>query len=214
MLVGLAVPQPALGPGLPARAHTGGYDQLLMRRPMSGITPVALASFRQLGSGLGVRTSADSCRAASMRLALSSDVLDLIRDGIGDAGYLDAAALLGPCGAERLSSYPLAFSLALRAAAHRLPREMIEHPWPEAFARRHFGAADAPAALRVWVRRRLSHLIERPAIEGEVELVVVRMGWAFRELLFVLAFAQRFSHLSAHVSGAGWVLVWVQRGWR
>lgn len=52
-----------------------------------------------------------------------------------------------------------------------------------------FMASAGPQRLRGWLRRRLSHLFESNATDGEIELVVVRLDWAFRDLPLFSAFA-------------------------
>lgn len=132
-----------------------------------------------------------------MGLALRSDVLDTIRSDIAPASDLDAA-LLRLRASKWTSSYPLAFSLGLRAAAHRLPQASVEHPRPEALIRRHVDASVAPEVLRSWVFRRLTQILERPAVDGEAEVIVVRFSWVFRGLPFFLAF------VVVHVLGNAW----------
>lgn len=196
LLVGAVVPRLSRPDARLARIEAATIRSLCAA-PMYVVTPAALASLKQLGSPLGFRTISDSCRAASMRLALRSDVLDTIRDDIARAGDLDVALLL-PRAAEWLSACPLAFSLALRISAHRLPREIVDHPHPEALIRRQFAADEAPSGLRAWVRRRLSPRLERAATDGEIELVVARMWARIPRVAFFLAFA------SARLLGNAW----------
>lgn len=52
-----------------------------------------------------------------------------------------------------------------------------------------FASSKAPAASRAWLRRRPGYLLGAPIVEGEVDLVLARLEWAFWDLRFFLAFA-------------------------
>lgn len=80
---------------------------------MYAITPIGLSATRHLGSSLGFHTVAESCRAASMRLAVWADILDHIQKLLCLAADSDEAFL-----APRSLVW-----LALRATARRLPQD-------------------------------------------------------------------------------------------
>lgn len=137
--------------------------------PMCAITPDMMSALRHLGCSAVYHTVTEAFRAASLRLAVRSDVLDAIRASILVADDSDAA-LLAPRDLDWMASCPLAFSMSLREAARALPSAMVAHPRPEAFIRRHDAPSDAPVVARAWMRRRLGHLLSALVVDGEVDL--------------------------------------------
>lgn len=67
----------------------------LLAAPMNAVTPAALSALSVVRSPLGARTVEDSMRAASIRLALRTNILDGIRDRISVAVGHDDALLVG-----------------------------------------------------------------------------------------------------------------------
>lgn len=84
---------------------------------------------------------------------------------------------------------PLAFALQARYWAASLPREIQDAPRPQARIIAYLFSATAELVLREWVRRRGTHVIEALVTEGELELVLRRLRWAFADLPFLVAFA-------------------------
>lgn len=162
------------------RLEAAAFASLLAARTNT-ITPVALSSICVVRSPLAARTASDAMRTAATPLALCSSILDALRDQVAQAADSDDALLQAPA-SPWFAACPLSFALRRRAQAHRLPAELVSHPRPESLVRRHFMSVEGPLRLRHWLRRRLTHLLQYPVADGEIELVTARLEWAFRDL--------------------------------
>lgn len=89
--------------------------------------------------------------------------------------------------------------------AELLPEAIRIRTKPELLLRRHLYLADAPTSFRVWLKRRVSHLLENDVCPSKVELIVTRLRWVFHDLLCFLVFAAHHEllvHIASHVEGA------------
>lgn len=53
---------------------------------------------------------------------------------------------------------------------------------------RHYIPIEGPLRFRGWLRRRLTHLVQYPVADGEIDIVIARFDWPFRDLPFLFAF--------------------------
>lgn len=160
----------------------------LLAAPMHIVTLGVSSALFVVKSPLRVRTGEDLMRAASYRLALHTDVLDHILYRISAAADCHNA-LLAPAASAWQELCPLTLALRLRAQAVQRPRDIVLHVCAELVVLRHFAAAEGLPLLRGWLRRRLGHLLGCNVAGGELELVLTRVEWAFRDLPLFVAFA-------------------------
>lgn len=156
--------------------------------PMHAITVQAMAAFTTLEAPIRFEPVAFMGRASALRMALRHPTLDDIKMDIEADANLDDALL--QCRREAwLSTCPLSFALQSRTRALALPPELRDAGRPQARLVAHFVQSEADAHIRDWTRRRAGHLVERPVVDGEVGLILLRLRWSFSELPFFLAFA-------------------------
>lgn len=160
-------------------AHVLG--QLAPPDPRLLLVESATIAIRLCRSPLSARTVSDAFRAASTTLALRTGILDLLRDRISQASD-DDDTLLVLRDSARLLVCPLSFVFRLRAHAGHLPEAVVLNHRPEYLLRRHFLRSEGPAHLRDCLRRRLTHLFAYDVADGEMDLVMARLEWIFRDL--------------------------------
>lgn len=156
------------------------------------IWPFAPAHFGSVGTALGAGTRQSEWRhQAPQRQRYHENRLVWVWAGCLAPTMVadDDDALLAAPASSWLATCQLAFALKLRDQSWRLPQEVVLHPRPEPLVRRHFAGSEGATRLRAWLRRRLGHLLEYSVVDGEIELVITRLEWAFRDLPFFLAFS-------------------------
>lgn len=112
---------------------------------------------------------------------------DILRDIDADADA-DDAFIARPF-ARREGASVLTLMLESRAAVLRFPPLVLEAAALQRRIVRFWADADDGRGLREWVRRRSGHLIREDLVDGEVDLAIRRMRWAFNDLQFFVAFA-------------------------
>lgn len=171
-----------------ADAVTAAASASIASSPEHDFSATAVADLRSVGAPVRFETVRTVARAAVWRVALRLDMLGDIQRGLTADTDADEA-LLARRPAHRESSSVLTFMLASRDAVVKLSMEVRESASLQRQIVRFWADAGGGPGLQEWVRRRAGHLVRADLVDGEVDLAIRRIRWAFTELPVFVAFA-------------------------